>query len=343
MSETIFIPEELWKHKLFKNPIPVPSFDQTDLAIAICEKKLRLIKNMPSSSDSTASSLIEGYSKVIENTVKLIEQPSSKNLLHFHHLLLQRVRQSIIMVRTSFSPEIYNGIIRNFQRTLIEFNIQPFGKAQTAEEASDELEKIYLQLVDRIARSHATLAKKYWKHVYKIAENSLQFNETSDTIRLRPVFKWMIKKIEEHRIQNADYVDVGCSIKGGALNTILAAQIFRETGLCSVIHGTDVVKPERNMILDFWRKYKVFLYYAEPILHPLPHKYHIILLANVHRHLAFSAQKVLIQKKKKSLYENGILFINWRFDKENSPTLALKREKRSLSIDDEANTTGITQ
>jgi 2-polyprenyl-3-methyl-5-hydroxy-6-metoxy-1,4-benzoquinol methylase len=341
MSELVDIPQSLWSHRLFKDAVSVPSISDTDLAMAICEKKIRLIRNMPSASDESAGSLIAGYSKIIENMVKLIEQ-APPPAYGYASLVLRRIRQSIILLKKSFSKEAYEGIVRNLERSLADYGLPPPARERQAAEAIDELEKLYLNFVDRTSRRYPFLARKYWKQIYRVATASLAYNETSDTVRLRPIFKWMIEKMEQHSVKGASYVDVGCAIGAGALNTILAAEAFRKAGLCQIIHGTDVVEPERKMVLEFWRRHRIFLYSANPVWRPLPRQYHIILLANVHRHLTASAQKMLMQHLAQTLYEGGLLFINWRFDKENSPTVCIKKQNASLIIDDEKNTTGLT-
>ncbi len=46
MRKDIEVPSVLWQHSLFKDAVEAPSIAADDIAFSVCEKKIRLIKNM---------------------------------------------------------------------------------------------------------------------------------------------------------------------------------------------------------------------------------------------------------------------------------------------------------
>jgi hypothetical protein len=334
--KSVELPAALWQHALFQDSAEYPDA-ALPLTAARIDSRLRRIYHRPSTGDDTADQAVSALDTIYENARKtqlphcpelqvqiqrwrllqrLIESFSSGNAGRMELRMLDRLCAELVADGTIDAPPDPNIRIGD----LIEL-----------------LQRTELLLLDRIASTHPATQKSYIRRVYKAVEQAHAFNSTADTVRIEPVIRWIQHVLPPTPSVSARaYIDVGCSMNTGARNTLLAAQLLRPQW-CDQIHGTDIVPPAPELKCTMLKQHRILLYHANPIQHPLPRRYDVILLANVHRHLTRADQESMLQNLGLSLRPNGLLFINWRFDQRRSPCLMLQRQPDCLLLQDEKN------
>ena len=328
------LPDELWDHELFRDSATFRE-PSTPLLTEQLDIRLRKLRLLPSSSDETPAMLLHGMHQLYQHARKWITelrgQPSSETNL------LGRLDRIQNMLTAPISDELLQrslvGVIPLLPNELRSF-APPIHS--TRQETADRLTLIAMLLVERMIGRDPSCRRRYLKQVYKTLDQSLATNSTTDTVRLRPVLQWIRERLIQQRQAGCAYVDVGCAIAAGAPGVVEAAMMLRDHGPCSAIHGVDIVGPSRKLALERARQ-GILLYAGEPLRRPLPRKYDVILLANVHRHLTVELQARLFRHLGESLREYGMLFVNWRFSATHSPCVSLERRRGRLWLEAERN------
>jgi len=252
--------------------------------------------------------------------------------------VLQRMERLRQMVGTGVSSHLRDRVLAGLS-DLIPVSLR--GYIPSSDDVpSDMLRRLGLLevlLLDNVLASSRHFGRRYLKKVYRAVDRGLTFNSTTDLTRLKPVLAWMARLMTEQGRRGCSYVDVGCAMAGGAPGVRLAAEMLRAGGLCEDLHGVDVIPPDRLMARQVAREERILLYGSDLLRRPLPRRYDVILLANVHRHLTEPEQMLLLTHLFQSMENEGMLFVNWRFNDRSSPCLCLRREGEILTLVSEEN------
>lgn len=336
MSGVIRLPPELWEHALFRQPSHYQPAT-IPLAAARMDHRIRMLRKMPSSSDESAGAVLEGVGRVNQWSREWVNMLATEPAARLRDLLT-KIERVCVSVRTGVSPEftrhmlssIGSAVPENLKRYLPEDEMLP-------EKVIDRLQTLSFLLLDYFLSHDATLGKRYLKRVYCAVDRSLQFNATTDGVRIKPVLGWIRQLLVQEKRKGCSYVDVGCAMVNGAPGPLLAAELLRPGGVCARIHGTDIVPPAREQAVEMRMKKRVLLYGSNIVERPLPRRYDVVLLANVHRHLDRLSQEKMLTHLGMSMNESGLLFVNWRFDARNSPCLCLRKNGAQLALAGEKN------
>ncbi|MFH0878262.1 MAG: class I SAM-dependent methyltransferase [Lentisphaerota bacterium] len=329
---TDVVPEEIWTHELFVSSaiFRPPS---SPLLIERYDAQLRRINNMPSTADQSAAN-------ILQNAGGLLQQASSwiKNLPKADGQLLSRIDRIQQLAVSGVTNEMVERGIRSL-RLLIPKDLQSWLPAEgsTRGEAVERLHLLSILVLERCVMDNRDMARRYLKHLYKLLDRGLAYNATTDLRRLIPVLDWMRQILRQQRRSGSAYVDVGCAAAAGAPGVIAAADLLRRDGLCSTVHGVDIAAPARSLAQDLALHHQILVYQSHLLHHPLPRKYDVILLANVHRHLTRDLQARLLRHLCGSLHEYGLVFINWRFSDRSSPCIYLQKRRGILLMGEEKN------
>lgn len=321
-------PEELREHDLFRDSATFRK-PMTPLLAERMDVRMRILRNQPSSGDSTSSSILQGMSRLHDQARKWIEHARNGNR-SLEADLLPRLDRLQHMLTSPLSGAMLDrslkGAIALLPADLRVYAPQP---GMTRQEMGDRLGLISILLLEKCLRQNRSLYRRYVKRLYATMDSALAYNATTDIVRLWPVLQWIRELLTGQRRSGCAYADVGCATAEGAPGILEAVDLLRVGGPCSQIHGIDVVAPSHQLAVDMARR-GILLYTGDPINHPLPRRYDVILLANVHRHLTRDLQARMIQHLCGSLNEYGWLFINWRFSDTRSPCLCLEKRRGRL-------------
>ena len=337
MNEQLQIPRTLWEHPLFAASAAF-KMENPWFTASRMDYQIRKIKRMPSCADQSNNAALAGVDHIMQLGRQWISRsphPISSQCRHY----LKRADQ----LASSLSGESLSEALKIKMVTRISGEIMAFTQVHAlanqdpgaAPEA--RLDEAILCLLDFTLHADPLLHPRYHKHLYRAIDNSLTFNATSDEHRNLNVLNWLRALLLTEPPRHLAYVDVGCSVLTGALNTLLASRILRPDAVCDVIHGTDIVPPPTGLASRMLNQHRIQLYLSDPVTRPLPRRYDAILLANVHRHLDHELQTKLLANLGESLNDQGLLMINWRFDDQNSPCVCLQRTGRELVIKAEKN------
>ena len=331
--------DSLWNHRLFENPPAYPE-PCRQLAAEWVDAGVRRNRCMPSTGDEAAERALPRLEKLYASERETLLQLQSGApwvaanpavvLWNQVHLLIERLQQNPGPREARTLDRLMPALIRQG------IFAAPPSSGMRISELVTMLHAAELRLQERIVRTVSDLHRRHLRRTYRILNDALAFNATSDTLRIEPVLAWIKRQLPRWPDPSAAYADVGCSFSTGAQNTLIAAQYLRPERV-RAIHGTDILPPEPPLRRDMLRRHHILLYQADPVHHPLPRTYSVILLANVHRHLTRDDQKRLFAHLGSSLSEGGFLFINWRFDAHQSPCLCLQRQHHRLEITAEHN------
>ena len=336
LSGVIRLPPELWEHALFRQPshyLPAT----IPLAAAWMDHRIRMLRNMPSSSDDSAGAVLEGVGRVNQWSREWVNMLATEPAARLRDLLA-KIERVCVSVGSGISPEFTRHMLSSIGSAVPENLKQYLPENETpSEKVIDRLQTLSFLLLDYFLSHDANLGKRYLKRVYRAVDRSLQFNATTDSIRIKPVLGWIRQLLVQEKRKGCSYADVGCAMACGAPGSLLAVEILRPGNVCTRIHGTDIVPPTREQAAEMRMKKHVLLYGSNIIERPLPRRYDVLLLANVHRHLDRLSQEKMLAHLGMSMNENGLLFINWRFDAQNSPCLCLCKKDAQLVLAGEKN------
>lgn len=288
---------------------------------------------MPSSSDESVDAALTGVENIMQWGRKWIEQSASPSSLtsRYHLKRADQVRQALDAgtISRDMAARMVDRVVSDIAAFTNVPDLICANEATKPPEA--RIDSATRCLLDFAMLSDPELKPRYLKRLHRALDCALEYNATSDEQRNRNVILWLRHLMESANRYHASYIDVGCSAKTGATDTILAANILRPGNLCAEIHGADIVAPRPELVSRMFSQHRIRLYQADPVRQPLYRKYDAILLANVHRHLDAKLQHQLIGNLGASLTEGGFLIINWRFGATNSPCISLQRRGRILS------------
>ena len=324
LNGAIQLPSELWDHALFVQPSHYPPAT-IPLAAARVDQRIRMLRNMPSSSDGSAQAVLDGIGRVNRWSREWVSMLSTEPAARLRDLLM-KIERVCISVGSGISPEFTRHMLSSIGSAVPE-KLRPYlpEKEMAPEKVIDNLQTLSFLLLDYFLTHDPELGRRYLKRVYCAVDRSLQFNATTDGVRIKPVLGWIRQLLVQEKRTHCSYVDVGCAMAGETPGLLLAAAVLRLGGLCAQIHGTDVVPPTREQAEELRIKKRILLYGSDIVERPLPRRYDVVLLANVHRHLDRLSQEKMLIHLGLSMNENAWLFINWRFDTRNSPCLCLRR------------------
>lgn len=329
MTQRTVTPENLDSHPLFSGSA---EFAQTSfsLAVADIDSHLRRLRNMPSTSDATAARILSGASALHRLGMKWIGDAMSGDSSGLGALMSSVGRARASVARGLPEPAVIRLVQRLVEVLPSDIRDLAAGGHGRGESPAETLAMIELALVDRILRQNNTMRRRYLKRAYRAVDAGLQFNSTTDLVRLEPVLAWIREQLQAEWRRDLSYVDVGCAATAGAPAVCLAAKRLRPGGLVRSVHGVDVAAPSPILARELVKVHRVVIYGADPVRRALPRPYDVILLANVHRHLTLELQSALFGHLRDSLTEGGWLFVNWRFDDRTSPCLCLRRRSSGL-------------
>jgi len=327
------LPDGLWEHPLFQSG-SVFSEPATPLPVDQCDARLRRLRNMPSTADESRARIVEGAARLYEWGAQVLRQGPASD----ERELLERVgrlaRGMVTGISRPLADRMLNQLALQMPLPLLAF--LPSAADPQPEKAA-ALKTIEVLLLDRLLSANPQWRRRYLKRIYRVVDAGLTYNSTTDVTRVIPPLRWIRELLEREHTAGCAYVDVGCAVAAGAPAVAAAAQILRPGGLCSEIHGVDVVPPSRELARRMLRACGAALYGADPVRRPLPREYDVALLANVHRHLNRELQEKLLSNLGLSLTPGGLLIVNWRFDQDSSPALCLRRVGARLVIVGERN------
>lgn len=333
MRTTPTFPPELFEKPLFGGAADFVA-PTTPLAIARIDAHLRRLRAMPSTGDGTEGTLLTGMARLREWGEKWLMASSEGPETEARLNALRRIWRISRALQKGMSPESLRALLDEV-RTAVPPAMARFCPAPEATEPAVDLEFLALLLLDDWMTGDEQGRKRYLGRAYRLVDQALSFNATTDSTRLLPVLRQVHSVLAAENRSHCRYVDVGCAVAGQAPGPLLAAELLAP--FCLSIHGTDVVKPSGEFQRAVLKNRHVFLYQSNPVKQPLPRLYDVILLANVHRHLNLALQKRLLENLGSSLYDNGLLFITWRFDQQNSPGIYLKKAGTRMTIGGEGN------
>jgi len=330
-SVTMDVPSCVWQHPLFHDAAEYTPFSD-DLAIAWCDARLRRLRHMPSTADQSHVALLDAVQALYKKAIPWLDTLHDPSALQTKEIL-RHLERLTGPQSSNLSDVMYLRAVTRLADTLppkIQAII-PQGSVER-EDLRATLRLITILLVDQFFRENPVWKKRYLKAAYCYADAALQYNSTTDLTRIRPVLSWIRTLLIEQGRTGCSYIDVGCAVAGGAVTTIMANEILRPGDVVDDIQGTDIVVPSRDLVEEMLRVHRIKLYSSNPVLRPLPISYDIILLSNVHRHLTRTDQEQLLLHLGMSLKENGLLFINWRFNDQESPCLCLQKTGHQLYL-----------
>jgi hypothetical protein len=323
------IAEKLGGHRLFAGSAEFPAA-AIPVAMAEMDRRVRRLRNMPSASDTTMERLLKEAGGVHRVASEWIETGTAVSSAPCHTLLMN-VRGARVALASGLPPA---AVARQIQRTSeflpAEVRGLAHGVSSDGKGVDEVLALIELALSEAVLRDDSGLWRRYAKRVYRAVDAGLQFNSTTDLVRLEPVLAWVREQLLVEGRRDLAYVDVGCAAAAGAPAVCLAAKRLRPGGLVRTVHGVDVEAPSPMLARELVRTHRVIIYAADPVRRALPRAYDVVLLANVHRHLTLELQEALFGHLRDSLTEGGWLFVNWRFDDRTSPCLCLRRRGNRL-------------
>lgn len=329
------IPEGLWRKPLFANAA-VFRTPGVELAAEEIDARLRRIRGMPSTADGTQAKTMEGLAAItcVAERWLSMKRPECRDSMPVPHDFLEARR----LVAAGYPRTETIGFLTGASARIP----AAWRESVSRDDLSDDQVAALLDYVasvdlDRYMRASPLFRKQYLKRIYRVADHALMFNTTTDLRRLAPVLAWIRHLLVLEKKSGCSYVDVGCAMSEGAPALLLAAKALRLDGICRELHGTDVVRPDPAFARDMLGKHRILVYASQPVIRPLPRAYDVILLANVIRHLSPDLQKNLVSNLAASLRENGMLFINWRFDAKNNQCLCLKRKEARMLLHSEGN------
>lgn len=328
-SDSPELPQSLWDHPLFAKSAffttPSPWFSASTL-----DYRIRKLRNMPSSSDESVDAALAGVEHVLFLTRQWLEKSAAPSSVTCRtHLKRAETIRKILQSNTVSRDMAGRMAQRVIQDIAGVTHVQALVTNREFDKGPDtRLDAAISCLLDFAMLSDPALKPRYLKRLHRAIDAALEYNATSGGDRNRNVILWLRLMLEAEKRRGLSYVDVGCSVKTGATDTILAADILRPGGLCLEVHGTDIVPPQAGLVDRMFNRHRIRLYQADPVLRPLHRRYDAIMLANVHRHLDSELQRRLIGNLACSLEENGRLIVNWRFDAARSPCMCLQRHGR---------------
>ena len=336
MNDRPSIPEGLWNKPLFANAADFRA-PRDALAVEEVDARLRRIRGMPSTADGTQAKAFEGLADVRCVAERWLAgqgrfQPADCMPLP---LSFQKARR--IALAGYPRGESMDFLVGAIDRIPVAWRESVSLDNLSEDQAIALLDYVASVDMDRYMRASPTLRKRYLKRIYRVADQALMFNTTTDLPRLAPVLAWIRHLLTLGKKRGCSYVDVGCAMSEGAPGLLLAAKALRFEGLCTDLHGTDVVRPAATFARDMLRNHRILVYASQPVLRPLPRAYDVILLANVIRHLTSELQQKLVSNLAASLTDGGMIFINWRFDARHNPCLCLKRRADRMLLHAEGN------
>jgi len=298
------------------------------------DSRIRINKNMPSCSDESVEKALSG----VEQVLLWGRQWLAKSASPLSMVCLDHLKRADRAARAIEAHTVSRNMTNRMGDRVVAEIAALTGvsvlcsETERAKEPGLRLDTAIRCLLDFAMLSDSKIKPRYLNRLYRTLDTALEYNATSDADRNRNVILWLRELLEAAGRRRISYVDVGCSFRTGATNTILAADILRPGGLCADLHGTDIVAPPAELVGCLLRQHRIHLYQADPVRRPLSRRYDAIMLANVHRHLDAGLQRELLNHLAASLTENGLLIINWRFDATNSPCLCLQLHGKSMTL-----------
>ena len=330
------LPETLWVHPLF---IDAATYGDpgTTLSAERCDASIRRLRHMPSVSDHAGERVMRHTMPVYTWAIQLLKQRAQKNGSGSVLSIIERINRTCDLIHRSPSPESTARYIQSLEVVVPDtYHAYLPNATQDFPDIIAAMKVISILLLDNYMVHRADLKQPYLKRIYKAVESSLDYNFTTDTIRLEPVLNWVCECISV-KDQPVTYVDVGCAVQAGAPGLVKAREMFDEKELNVRMHGTDITIPSNELATALRETHRIALYQSDVVQRKLPSEYDCILLANVHRHLSQSEQNAMLHNLGVSLKQRGLLFINWRFDQHSSPCVCLERVNEELVIKGEKN------
>jgi hypothetical protein len=331
----IEIPEAVWQHVLFRDKAGYVA-PQSALSLAEYDYRYRRLRHMPSTADGCSEQMIRGFRELHQSIYKRWE--ASSNTTPGERQVPEQIARVLALGQRGGSSEMLRLAAGRLKRSLPEaYQAYVRNGDSPPAEILASLQLLEVVWLDAMFRRHPVFRKPYLKKLYRLIDEGMQFNATTDGVRMRPILDWVVTQASTAGITPKRYVDVGCAMAAGAPNVRLAAERLRGEWPELDIHGMDIVAPEKAFSRRMLAQHRIKLYNGDVVQRPLPVCYDVIVLANVHRHLDHDAQQQALQHLAQSLNEQGLLFINWRFNDRESPTLCLQRSGDALRICDEGN------
>jgi hypothetical protein len=332
MTGEIQFPAGLWEQPLFQASAEYAP-PTAPLLAARLDARLRRLRHMPSTADETPARLLEGLERLEPCVTAWLSRNGDAEPWVMETLArLDRLRRAAERglgaegFRDSLS-EICGRLDEQMRAFVAGFDLAASGAVLPA------IRLLRLLVLERGVLASSRWRRPYLRRVYRIVDEALAYNSTTDAARYVPVLSWVRHVLATRSARACAYVDVGCAALQRAPGLVLAGRLLREQGFCApCLHGTDVRLPPRPVLLDLLSKHRIVVYGCDPVLRPLPRRYDAMLLANVHRHLPVALQRQLLVNLAGSLSERGLVFVTWRFDARNSPGLCLERRGNSLVL-----------
>ncbi len=332
MTANIQLPEEIFELPLFKGSAEYQPA-KAPLLPARLDARLRRLRHMPSTADESASRILEGMSRLAAYAAKWLStngsvEPWIKEALCRLERLQKAAERGIALENLRHSLAGVTGRLtdeaRDFATAL---DLTSLHAVSTA------IHLIRLLVIEHGAMNSARWRKPYLRRAYRVVDEALEYNGTTDAARYVPVLAWIRHVLSNRPKRGCAYLDVGCGAMQRAPGLILAGRLLREKGLCApCLHGTDAQLPPRQIILQLLDEHKLAIYACNPVIRPLPRLYDAMLLANVHRHLPIVLQRRLLTNLCLSLFEKGLVFVTWRFDAATSPGICLEKRGNALVV-----------
>ena len=335
-SDVLDVPSCVWQHSLFRDSAEYIPFTD-DLAIAWCDARLRRLRHMPSTADQSRIALLDAVQALHKKAMSWLEALDDTSACQVKEML-RHLERLTGPQSNNLSDVMYFRAVNRLKESL-PLRIQSIMPKDSVgrDDLKATLHLIPILLVDRFFRENKTWEKRYLKAAYRYADAALQYNATTDLTRIRPVLSWIHAILLEQGRTGCSYIDVGCAVAAGAPTVVLAGEILRQGEVVADIHGTDIVLPARDLVEEMLRVHRIQLYSSNPVSRPLPIDYDVILLSNVHRHLTRTDQQQIVQNLGMSMKDEGLLFINWRFNERESPCICLQKTGQRLDLVKERN------
>ncbi len=301
-----------------------------ELVVAGIDARVRRMRNMPSCSDGSMAAVFAGMRAVQQAGTAWLEAAPPEGDCRG---MLARIQRACQAISAGISEESARRMIRHIARDIPpQFLLSLPMAGLSKEDTLHSLITLSSMLFEHSVSKDVRLRKRYLKRLYRVVDDALQFNSTTDTVRVRGVLNWIRDILEREGRTGCLYADIGCAMATGAPGVFLAERVLCRGGLCRRVHGVDVVAPAREFAREALSLHRIYLYVADPVRRPLTTRYDAILLANVHRHLDRRLQERMLENLGQSLADQGMLFVNWRFDDSRSPCLCLKRFGEEVRI-----------
>ncbi len=328
------LPEEIWRDMLFDDPARYPQA-QTGLAAERIELGLRALRGMPESAAGGEEKLVAGTDRLLDRFIGALESENGPRAASSLVPSLVEARRLRGLLRAGSAGA--RAAVAALRSRLPE----PWAARLGADDdlSVPALARLMLGMLEQELEGRPGVRRRFLRAVYRVSDEGLSYVGDSDAVRIRPLIEWVCLMLSSERRAGCAFVDVGCSALTGAPGTCAAAPLLRRGGLCSDVHAVDLVVPDRAERLELLRAHGIALYACNPVATPLPRRYDVILLANVHRLLTRALQRRLLENLGRSLSPMGMLVVNWRFSQTFSPALCLRRWEDGLFVASRKNLT----